>query len=469
MKRHLLWCAWLPLLALAGARDDYARQWPLALQGDAGAYRVVLDPTVYRSAQSPALRDVDVLDASGTPVPSALFSADQPLAQSPRLVELPWFPLPPGPAAQAQDIAVISQRNADGSVSRVETRLASAQPDTNGTDAWLLDASALRAPIVALVLAWPADAAPLQASYRVEGSDDLRTWQVLQPQAQLLDLVRDGRHLTQRRIALDAGTVASDALDASTPARSTSARSMKYLRLLPNAKGAAPAITGVRAELAAPSAAAPWHWASLSGHAVVEHGRTSYRYTLDGRFPVERADVALAGNNASEWTLQSRDADDAPWRTRAGPWVAYRIGEAQGDRSAAQALDGLVRDRYWRLSSRTPVNAVPELRLGYRPEVMVFVAQGSAPFTLVAGSGRALRAEAPVPQLVRTLRTQHGSDWQPANASLGAPTVLAGDGALSPPPVRRDWKAWVLWSVLLAGVLLVAAFATSLLRKPAGA
>jgi hypothetical protein len=244
---------------------------------------------------------------------------------------------------------------------------------------------------------------------------------------------------------------------------------MKYLRLLPNAKGTAPAITGVRAELATPSAAMPWRWATLPGHVVVERGRTEYRYTLDGRFPVERADVALAGNNAGEWTLQSRDADDAPWHTRAGPWVAYRVGAAQGDRSAAQALDGVVRDRYWRLSSRTPVGAAPELRLGYRPEVMVFVAQGSAPFILVAGSGRALRAEAPVPQLVQSLRTQHGSDWQPANASLGAPTVLAGDGALSPPPVRRDWKAWVLWSVLLAGVLLVAAFATSLLRKPAGA
>lgn len=464
MKRHLLWCAWLPLLALAGARDDYARQWPLALQGDAGAYRVVLDPAVYRSAQSPALRDVDVLDASGAPVPSALFSADQPLAQLPRLVELPWFPLPPGPAAQAQDIAVISQRNADGSVSRVETRLAHAQPAATGTDAWLVDASALRAPIVALVLAWPQDAAPLQASYRVEGSDDLRTWQVLQPQAQLLDLVRDGRHLTQRRIALDAGAVADGTLDGSASTRST-----KYLRLLPKAQGAAPAITGVHAELATPSAALPWHWATLSGHAVVEHGRTEYRYTLDRRFPVERADVALAGNNAGEWTLQSRDADDAPWRTRAGPWVAYRVGAAQRDRSAAQPLDGVARDRYWRLSSRTPVNAVPQLRLGYRPEVVVFVAQGSAPFTLVAGSGRALRAEAPVPQLVQALRTQHGSDWQPANALLGAPTVLAGDSALSPPPLRRDWKAWLLWSVLLAGVVIVAAFAASLLRKPAGA
>jgi hypothetical protein len=200
---------------------------------------------------------------------------------------------------------------------------------------------------------------------------------------------------------------------------------------------------------------------------IVEHGSTTYVYTLDGRFPIERADVALPGNSASEWTLQSRDADDAPWQPRAGPWVAYRIGAAGADRSATQALGGVTRDRYWRLSSRTPGGTVPTLRLGYRPEVVIFVAQGPAPYALVAGSARAGRAQAPVAELVDALRMQHGIDWQPASASLAAPAVLAGAQALVPASAPRDWKSWLLWSVLVAGVLVVAAFASSLLRRPA--
>ena len=153
-------------------------------------------------------------------------------------------------------------------------------------------------------------------------------------------------------------------------------------------------------------------------------------------------------------------------RGRRGPVRGWDIGSAWQGR-IVQPLAGVIRDRYWRLSSRTPVNGMPTLRLGYRPEVMVFVAQGSGPFAVVAGSARASRGLAPVPQLVEALRMQHGSDWQPADATLGPPTLLAGDAALAPAPAQRDWKAWLLWGILVGGALIVSGFAFSLLRRPA--
>ena len=62
--------ALLALSASAAPADDYATQWSLTLADpDAGAYAVVLDAAVYRQARSPALRDIDVLDAAGAPVP----------------------------------------------------------------------------------------------------------------------------------------------------------------------------------------------------------------------------------------------------------------------------------------------------------------------------------------------------------------------------------------------------------------
>ena len=447
MKR-LAWCALLPLVAIAAARDDYARQWPLTVSGDgAGAYRVTLDREVYRTARLPSLRDVDVVNADGQRVPAALFAAEQPLARSPRFVVLPWFPLPAGTAAQVQDISVISERDADGSVRRVETRLAGQPRIAVPTSAWLIDASRMHDPIVALELAWPADGPALDTTYRVDGSDDLREWHVLQPGAQLLDLTRDGKHLQQRRIPLQDNA--------------------RYLRLAPVGSAAAPALIAVRAELAQVTADLPWSWESLQGHAQdAPGGATTYTYEVSGRFPMERADVVLPGN-ASEWTLQSRDRDDAAWQTRAGPWMAYQVGATSTDRSAAQPLAGVIRDRYWRLVPRTPVNAVPGLRLGYRPEVMVFIAQGRGPYALVAGSARAVRADAPLPQLIDALRARHGSDWQPAGAALGPATTLAGDAALTPAPVQHDWKAWLLWTILVGGALVVAGFALNLLRQPA--
>ncbi|MCW5581409.1 MAG: DUF3999 family protein, partial [Luteimonas sp.] len=44
--------------------------------------------------------------------------------------------------------------------------------------------------------------------------------------------------------------------------------------------------------------------------------------------------------------------------------------------------------------------------------------------------------------------------------------ALAGESALQPAPQPRDWRSWLLWGLLVAGALLVAGFAFSLLRQP---
>ena len=93
--KKLAWVLLLPLVVLAASRDDYASQWPLALQdADGGAYRVVLDREVYRQLQSPRLQDLVVVNAQGTPVATAVFPADAPLAQAGASIAVPWFPLP---------------------------------------------------------------------------------------------------------------------------------------------------------------------------------------------------------------------------------------------------------------------------------------------------------------------------------------------------------------------------------------
>lgn len=447
MKR-IVWLSLLPLIAFAGVRQDYARQWPLTLDRDGeGAYRVVLDREVYRSAHLASLADVDVVSADGKAVPAALFAAEQPLALMPRSMDLPWFPLPAGNAGRAQDIAVISERAPDGSVRRVETRLSADVGAPSAANAWLIDASRIREPLVALELDWPQSELAIDAAYRVEGSDDLRDWHELQPRAQLLDLVRGGQRLRQNRIELDG--------------------SARYLRLLPLQETATPVLSGVRGELRSAAQAQDWRWEDLAGRSVVEKGQTHFEFDVGGRFPVERADVALPGNDANEWTLQSRDAADAPWRTRAGPWVVFQVDTAgKPDRSAPQTLHGVVRDRYWRLSSRAATGLVPKLRLGYRPEVVVFLAQGASPYALVAGSARATRADAPLAQMLDTMRMQRDDDWRPGRAVLGKPEVSGGEQALEPAPAKRDWKAWLLWAVLIGGAAVVATFAFSLLRRP---
>ncbi|KAF1711362.1 hypothetical protein CSC70_05480 [Pseudoxanthomonas kalamensis DSM 18571] len=442
---------WVPWLAVAGVRDDYARQWPLQLDDTvAGAYRVELTPEIYRQARSPRLDDVTVANAAGVEVPSALFPAGQSPLLPASTREVPWFPLPAAVPDSGADVASISEIAADGSLRRVLMQ----QPA--GDDAAgevLVDLSRVQEPVAALRVEWDPQQAPFERRFRVVASDDLKHWSIAQDEARLLDLDNNGQRLLQRRIAL------------SEPVRA------RYLRLVPLDEARPPLrLSGLQAELQARAEAPAWQWRELSGQRVEEDGVVVYRYELDGRFPIEQADVLLPGNNSREWTLSARDDTDAAWQSVAGPWLAFQLQESGGaDRSPPQSLRGRLRHRYWQLQTRTPVNdAVPVLRLGYRPETLVFVAEGQVPFAVFAGSARTVRGEAAVASLLQALRTQRGQAWQPVAAVPGQAQDAAGEAALQPLPPARDWKSWLLWALLLCGAALVAGFAFSLLRKPNG-
>ena len=77
----------------------------------------------------------------------------------------------------------------------------------------------------------------------------------------------------------------------------------------------------------------------------------------------------------------------------------------------------------------------PTLRLGYRPEVLVFLAEGRAPYSLLAGSARAERAPAVLPALVDALRQQRGQDWQPFAVQDG--NLITGQNPQSSELVAR--------------------------------
>jgi hypothetical protein len=438
MKR-LGWLLLVPLLAWADVRGDYAREWPLQVgEADAGAYRVSLSAPVYRTVIQASLGDLQPLDAAGNPLPSALLTADVPL-DAPRLQALPLFALPPV-LAEGGELQVIAERDASGAVRRIETRTGSAPRD--GLPAWLLDASALHEPLRAIRLDWPA-LQRLQAALRIEASDDLTHWSLLDPRAVLVELDNGSERLRQRRIPLD-----------------TRARYLRITMLSPQA----PALTAVQAELAPILPGVPVQWLTLTGK--TRNG--GFEFEMDGRFPVTQVDVASDGNDAVEWRLQSRDTGEANWLTRAGPWLAFRVGTSTGGRSPPQAL-GKNRDRYWRLvpSAGASVPTPPQLRLGWQPETLVFLTRGQPPYALAAGGVRVQRSDAPLRPMLDALHRERGPQWQPADATLGEPArELAGAAALQP---VRDWKTLLLWGILVIGALVLGGFALSLLRaRPGG-
>ncbi len=201
MIKRLWWMALLPLTAQAA--DDFATQWPLQLaQGDAGAYRVVLDEGVYRAAYWRDLRDVQVIDADGRPMASAVQAAAMPTAGPARQVALDWFALPASAATTAGwDLSVVVQRDAGGNVVSVRNTLGAAGA-AKGDPSWLVDLGRQAGQVQALRVEWEGEPTALDLGYRLEGSEDLRRWQVLDPEVRLVRLRNQGRQLSSDRVAL---------------------------------------------------------------------------------------------------------------------------------------------------------------------------------------------------------------------------------------------------------------------------
>ena len=439
----------LPLLAAASTPPPYAKRWPLILAaGEGGAYRVTLSPEVYATATRADLGDVAIVDADGQEVVAALTGPQAAEARPIAWVPVPWFPLPAmtGEGSEAGDALRLSASFGDnGRILQLQAST-SAPPAASAAHGFLVDLSSVREGVQALELDWPAGA-PREAHYRVESSLDLQHWQAVHADSTLLDLQRDGQRLRQDEIAIPGG--------------------LRYLRLLPLDAGSALPVSAMRVRLNARYFEERRSRVELQGRRQRDDDGEGFVFENQGRHPA--AQVSLASEDAAlgQWTLESRDAADAPWRHRAGPWLAWQVGGNRRSASPAQDLQGApVRDRYWRLHSSGPLPAQPpRLQLDYRPEVLVFLAQGRPPYALVAGSARAARTDAPIAALVQALRSQRGSDWQPTPAYLGVSADLAGSEALRPPPPRRDWKTWLLWALLGVGAALVAGFALSLLRQ----
>ncbi len=436
---------------VATTMEKYAWQWPLTLaRADSGIHQIELTPAIYESITDPQLADLAVLDAQGHAVPASLQAPVGVQEGAPRSVPLPWYPAPATPSTATPPRWRIRAESAAGQgVQRIETEVLDAPAGTTTATDILIDARPADARIQALELAWPGATDAIDARYRLDGSDDLDQWAPLR-EGRLLDLDNQGHRIRNQRIDLDG-----------IPQH-------HYYRVRPLDAGRWPAIEAVQATLVPERAHAPVQWRELTGTAVPASNGSIVEFENPGRFPISLVDIRVAANSTSDWSLESRDHPDRSWQRRLPTQVYYQLTDAgESSRSMPVELGAAHRDRHWRLVSTTVIRQAPALHLGYRAETLVFLAQGEAPFTLVAGSAAARRPQAPVADVLASQRARHGADWTPPSAAAGERVVRDGEAALQAPAVKakRDWQIWLLWAVLILGAALVAGLALSLLRR----
>lgn len=428
--RLLLACLALALAAPAAAQttDDFAWQWPIQADDQASAHLLVLDAEVLQYVQRADLGDLAVFNADGKPVPFAHLppQGEDFVLRDP----VPWLRVPLPEPGQGEDLSLRLERYADGRLRGLELQASEQQTAPTGRHDLLLDrgedpdaASTLH-----VQLGYEARL-PVNLRVSVSGSDDLIGWRRLGHGLPLIALDDNGLRIERLRLDFER----SDA---------------RYLRLSIENEGNWPQIDRLEIERRVRSGdERPWLSLELQGEPVPgEPG--AFRYTSPAPVLVERVDLRLAdANSVAAVQINARDTGQEWWGMAAG-FTAFRLGQGANEVRHLAPDTYARRDREWQVSTQPALASAPTLVLQYRPEHFVLLAQGPAPYTLVAGSTRVARPNYPVHTALAA------SGEQPAPATLGARSEAGGEAALAP---RRgeDWQRWLLWAVLAIGAGLV--------------
>ena len=445
MKTILSVLLLVPALAMAEAPADYAYSAPIGVSAATPFQRIGLPGEVYRALTHGDLRDLRIFNAAGEVVPHAIEPRPSAQVEKAATIEVPLFALP-NAASDSGSLGVQVEKRGDGTIVSVLRDTRSTLPDA--PDAYLLDASRLDRTVSALELTPADESVQFTGRMRVEASDDLERWRTL-ANAPLLVTHANGQTLSRLRIEWPA--TAAKYWRASWVGGSSAQRAVSFAkaRLEPAASTREPARIWQRVE--------PLR---------IQDNDGEYAYELPVGAPIDRLRLHLPQpNSVVPVTLLTRSRHEDPWRT-IGSHTVYRLQQDGIDFANPDIAVSPMRELLLRIDNRGGGlgSGAPLLEIGFIPHTLVFAARGAAPYRLAYGSAQAKAAAYPIASLV----PDYGDGSSEAarkligTAELGNATTAGGEAQLRP---QVDFKRWVLWSVLLGGVLLLGLMAYGLWKQ----
>lgn len=423
--------------------QDFRQAWPLRLVGEGPWYRLELPIAAHLAARHGDLRDLRVFDADGQAQAYALLPGRSETLEHQQEHGVRWFPLH-GRVDAEQAPALRVERSSSGTL--IELRGETVAEPGQQLRGWLLDASAIDAPLVRLNLDWSGGEEGFQR-FSIEASDDLQHWRDW-GEGQLARLSFAAERIDQRQVELPG-------------------QRARYLRLLWRSPQQAPQLEAAtlrsRRQDQQP---APLVWSEPL--AAQRGGDGQFQWQLPLALPLERLRLPLEqANTLAPLRFEARAAEQGPWRPLVGG-LLYRLPENGREVLHDElALPGWpVRQLRLHLDARGGGlgEAPPRLQVALRATQLVFLARGEPPYRLALGNAGAQSAALPLASLIPGYRPERLAGL--GRAELGELASQTGLAGAAPP---RDWQRFGLWAVLLLGVALLAAMAASLLRRPPGA
>jgi Protein of unknown function (DUF3999) len=415
---------------------DFASGFTVAPSGAAPIWEVSLPEEVYRTVTRQTLEDLRVFSRDGRVVPHVIRRPMALQIERPAPRPLPFFPLRSRIDAPASSRRLHIVTNNRGEIVGATT----VEPSSTAVErvvAYLIDTRGLDEMPEKLELEWKGEtAAGFAVTVDLQASDDLSDWRKVVDKITLADLRSTNAAILRREV--DLPTLKANYLRLGWPSSLQDVQLSGVRAIFPPAQQPPSRltfqVTGVR-----------------SGDA-----QNAYEFETNGFRPIDRARLEFQDqrNVVIKAALLSRNRPDESWRRR-GSAIFYDLDSHGTQIVGAPAAFPSTSDRFWR-AEITGLQSAPEssptLELGWVPDLLTVMAQGQGPYTVAFGSTGVNTPNQSSDALLTVIEDrQKRGDIVPGRPS--EVFTLGGRGKLEPP---FPWKTWVLWTVLLAGVGLLA-------------
>ncbi|CAK8725721.1 DUF3999 domain-containing protein [Candidatus Electrothrix aarhusensis] len=436
-------------------RDDFAYGMDLTISGTHAIYGLTVPAAIYQGCTTSNLGDLRVFNANHA-VPHLLRSPVSKEKKRPAQI-LPFFPLlsdtqgssgsPPNLhiATNSQGTIIDLRQNVSGESSQLNQTITAYIFDTSGLD--------LEKPADWLELAWEGQGEQFSTSVQLDSSNDLNNWQTQVGSATLAELRFGGHTLLRKRIIVPRGIHQKTYLRLSWPVGKDGVR-----------------LTAVKAGYNREEQVHPRTALTLAGKAlpVTEQGAARYLYDSKGFFPVDQLRIRLPEQNSlSQVSVFSKADEEASWHRRAS-LLAYRLTVEEVNMESENLAINRTTDRYWllELADNSGIHQAPTLELGWLPGQLLFMAQGEKPYTVAYGRAGLGAARSQVDRLLKAVDPQSEKKLV-ASAQAGPQKILGGEARLETAE-ELPWRRWLLWVVLVSGVLVVGMMALKLYKEMNG-
>jgi hypothetical protein len=424
--------------------NDFAYGVTLQTDGQSPVYEASVPREVYKDLIRADRGDLRVFNAGGDVVPHVLASGGTTEEEMTSHWNLSVYPVREGVPMNSENLSVmIRQGGGEDAEVNLQTQ---GGGDKKKIVAYVIPSSDVTGSIRALTISWSGVEETFLLPVTLEASDDLKNWRMID---------NDGL-IAQLTLKQGTGMSRKDKLE--FPATKAA-----YFRLrLQDVERIAPTISidAATAFYVSGTKAAEREWTTVKGSTVAPK---TYAFDLGAPLPVDRLEVLLPeGNRAFDSEISSNNRAEDP-KSPQYSGLLYRLKQSGREVSTGVLTPSSAYERtpqrYWYLEVKDDSsgfgNEALQLKAGWVPEKVVFVAEGKGPYTLAYGSATVRKARFDENAL---LQLQGGTGIQRGLATAGTSENLGGPGRLvAPPPPPPTFKETWGKRAALAGMVLATA------------